>query len=94
MNDNVLRLVPYAFGLGILAWLVWWMLFRKRPQTDSTVGQWKWWHLFWLPSFFQHMDGKTLGTGKPKVRRERLLFVAFLVIGLLAFFFDPFPKAR
>ena len=29
-----------------------------------------------------------------KTSRERWLFVAFLVVGLLGFFFDPFPKVR
>jgi hypothetical protein len=34
------------------------------------------------------------GNKRPYTRREKLLFVGFLLIGAAAFFFDPFPKQR
>jgi hypothetical protein len=44
--------------------------------------------------FFQKSAKTKLGEPRFYTRREKIGFVVFIVVGALAFFFDPFPKNR
>jgi hypothetical protein len=54
----------------------------------AAIAFWLRWQVFVSRNSTTDKDGGK----RPYSRRERLLFVGFLLIGLAGLFFDPFPK--
>jgi threonine/homoserine/homoserine lactone efflux protein len=56
----------------------------------AAVFAWLCWRVFLSKDSATDPDGNK----RPYTRRERILFIGFLLIGAAGFFFDPSPKAR
>lgn len=92
MIEQIFGVLPRVILFAVFSWLVWWIFLRNRSDENdpSTSSRSK----LWLPSALRKLDAVSIGREKRKVWRERLLFLVFLLIGVLAVCFDPFPKAR
>jgi hypothetical protein len=79
----------YSLGALVLGWMV-----LRKPNVDQLRLRFKLWHILWPPFVIRHLteSGNANVGGKVNGRRQKILFALFLLILLLAFFFDPFRK--
>ena len=86
--------IPIIFVALGFSWLSWLMLARKSEPKPKQ--KFKLWHLLWPPALVQHLDAINIrfGSGEYKIKREKFLFLLFVLICMLAVIFDPFPKVR